>query len=186
MHDFSQFDPQLVQVIAAGEPGISASFQEVEEIAKRFHQSYYMHTVEIPRIEKIEADGGSLLEFFQAELFRFNFLQGHRIAEHLADLVCEFNRRRLLACALALRAVLEVAGAISHYVAKIEQLLPDGDLSDVCDQRVNLLDKAVRPVDSTGDDGRRAGLSGRVCGTLTRRLIRRRHRSPSRHLNKST
>lgn len=145
MRNFSQFDSQLVQAVAAGESDISASFQEVEEIAKGFRQTYYMQAVEIPRIERIEKDGGSFLELFQAELLRFNILQGRRIAEHLTDLVCEFNRRRLLACTLALPAVLEVAGAISYYVAKIEQLLPDGDLSDeVCDEFVKLLDTAVR------------------------------------------
>jgi len=144
-HNPFQFDPHLVQAIAADAAEILDSFREVEEIVGDVHQTYYEPAYEIPRIEKIARDGGSLIDLFRAELLRFHLLQGRRIAEHLADFVCEFNRRRLLACTLALRAVLEVSAALGYYVAKFEAMLPDGEWSDeVCDEFVKLLDKAVR------------------------------------------
>jgi len=140
-----RFDDSLVKAIASADAEVEKSFRDVEAAVDCFHRDYYESSYEIPMLERIEKDGGSLLDVFQSQLLLFHVLQSRRIAEHLADLICEFNQRRLLACSLTLRAVLEVIAAINYYVAEVEKTLPNGPLSaDVCEEFIRLLDMMNR------------------------------------------
>lgn len=140
-----QFNPSLVRAIALGSEEIIVGFRRVEEAANKFHTRYYASTYGIPRPEKIERDGGNPVDVIQAELALFHLLQGRRIAEHMGDFVVSFSQRRLLACTLALRGVLEVTAAVAYHRSKIRKLLADGELSvDAIESLVKCLDTALR------------------------------------------
>lgn len=104
---------------------IRTGLSQVEQKAEQFSMHYCVPSA-LPTPELRRTLGAETLHHVWTELAALQIAYGRRLATVYCDAVEAISRRRLLLASLALRAYLELTGALTHFEQRLTRRLVEG------------------------------------------------------------